>query len=119
MAVGDAHMFPGFLTPVLTQLSFPKPLFQRVLFSHDSAEVRGEKTPEKKFASTADRTHNHQVMSPSRSPLSHPGGALVKGGLFTASIDHGHCSWTIHFVNRFYRSMIYRICHELTVEIES
>ena len=26
MAVGDAHVFPGFLTPVLTQLSFPKPL---------------------------------------------------------------------------------------------
>ena len=24
MAVGDAHMFPGFLTPVLTQLFFPK-----------------------------------------------------------------------------------------------
>ena len=24
MAVGDAHVFPGFLTPVLTQL-FPKP----------------------------------------------------------------------------------------------
>ena len=25
MAVGDAHVFPGFLTPVLTQLFFPKP----------------------------------------------------------------------------------------------
>ena len=25
MAVGDAYMFPGFLTPVLTQLFFPKP----------------------------------------------------------------------------------------------
>ena len=25
MAVGDAHMFPGFLTLVLTQLFFPKP----------------------------------------------------------------------------------------------
>ena len=25
MAVGDEHMFPGFLTPVLTQLFFPKP----------------------------------------------------------------------------------------------
>ena len=25
MAVGDAHMFPGFLTSVLTQLYFPKP----------------------------------------------------------------------------------------------
>ena len=25
MAVGDAHVFPGYLTPVLTQLLFPKP----------------------------------------------------------------------------------------------
>ena len=25
MAVGDAHVFPGYLTPVLTQLFFPKP----------------------------------------------------------------------------------------------
>ena len=25
MAAGDAHVFPGFLTPVLTQLFFPKP----------------------------------------------------------------------------------------------
>ena len=25
MVVGDTHMFPGFLTPVLTQLFFPKP----------------------------------------------------------------------------------------------
>ena len=25
MAVGDSHVFPGFLTPALTQLFFPKP----------------------------------------------------------------------------------------------
>ena len=25
MTVGDAHVFPGFLTPVLTKLFFPKP----------------------------------------------------------------------------------------------
>ena len=70
MAVGDAHVFPGFLTPVLTQLSFQS---HRLLFSHASAEVRGENTPERKLASTEDQTHNHQVMSPTRSPLSHLG----------------------------------------------
>ena len=37
MAVGDAHVFPGFLTPVLTQLSFQN---HRLLFSHASAEMR-------------------------------------------------------------------------------
>ena len=72
MAVGDAHVFPGFLTPVLTQLFFPKP---PTTFLKSSAEVRGEKTPERKLASTGDRTHNHQVKSPTRSPLNHPGGA--------------------------------------------
>ena len=68
MAVGDAHVFPGFLTPVLTQLSFQS---YRLLFSHASAEVTGENTPERKVASTEDQTRNHQVMSPTRSPLSH------------------------------------------------
>ena len=45
MAVGDAQVFPGFLTPVLTQLSFQSPW---LLFSHASAEVRGKKYAEKK-----------------------------------------------------------------------
>ena len=72
MAVGDAHVFSGFLTPILTELFFPKP---PTAFSHAFAEVRGENTPERNLASTGDRTHNHQVMSPKRSPLSHPGGA--------------------------------------------
>ena len=40
MVVGDAHVFPGFLTPVLTQLSFQS---HQLLFSHASAQVRGEK----------------------------------------------------------------------------
>ena len=71
MAVGDAELFPDFLTPILTQM-FPKP---RLLFSHASAEVRGENTPERKFASTGSLTHNHQVMHPTRSPPSQPGGA--------------------------------------------
>ena len=40
MTVGDVHWFPGFLTPVLTQLSFQS---HRLLFSHASAELRGVK----------------------------------------------------------------------------
>ena len=46
--VGDAHVFHGFLTPVLTQLSFQS---HQLLFSHASG-VKGENTPERKFAST-------------------------------------------------------------------
>ena len=48
-------------------------------FSHRDdalAEVTGENTPNRNFASTGSRTHNHQVMTPTRSPLGHSGGAL-------------------------------------------
>ena len=58
MAVGDAYVFPGFLTPVLTKLFFPK---LPTTFLTCFAEVRGENTPERKVASTRDQTHNHQV----------------------------------------------------------
>ena len=49
MAVGDAHVFPGFLTAVLTQLSFQS---HQLLFSHASAKVRGKNMLEGMFAST-------------------------------------------------------------------
>ena len=47
MGAGDTHMFPGFPTPVLTQLSFQS---QGLLFPHAAAEVRGEYTLERKSA---------------------------------------------------------------------
>ena len=81
MAVGDAYVFHGFLTPVLTQLFFRKPPTTFL-----TAEVRCENTPERKVASTGDRTHNHQVMSPTRSPLSHPGGPVVERHPITREI---------------------------------
>ena len=51
MAVSDAYVFPGFLTPVLTQLSFQS---HRLLFSHASANVGGENTPGIDWACGAD-----------------------------------------------------------------
>ena len=71
MAVDDTYVFPGFLTPILTTfLSKAIDYFSQVLL-----QVRGKNTPERKVASTGDRTHNHQFMSPTHSPLSHPDGA--------------------------------------------
>ena len=64
------HVFPGFLTSVLTQHSFQS---HRILFSHASAEARGEKAG-KKVRLNRPQTHNHQVMCPTRSTLSHLGG---------------------------------------------
>ena len=81
MAVSDAHVFLGFLTPIRTQLSFQS---HRLLFSHVSAEKRCENTPERKFATTGSRTHNHQAMGPTCSSLSHPARAAklhLKQGL--------------------------------------
>ena len=58
MVVDDPQVFPGFLTPVLTQLSFQS---HQQLFSHALVEVRGKNMPGSKFASTGYQTHNHQV----------------------------------------------------------
>ena len=57
MAVSEAHVFPGFLTPSLTQLSFQS---QQLLLSHGSAEVKGENKPERKF-STGDKAKKSQL----------------------------------------------------------
>ena len=81
MEVHDARVFPGFLTPVPIQLSFQS---HRLLFSHASAEVRGENMLKRKFALTWSQTHNHQVMSLTLSTLSHPDGA----GLFCNRFKH-------------------------------
>ena len=88
MAVGDTHVFPDFLTPLITQLSFQS---HQLFFLHALAEVRGENIPEKNFASSGYQTHNNQVMSPKHPPLSHPGraeaGGRANGGVRHGSID--------------------------------
>ena len=91
MAVGDAHVFPGLLTPVLTQLFFPEPP-TTFLTCFCSGERRKYT---RKFASTGDQTHNHQVMSPTCSPLSHPGGAInlrkVHSNFLTQTVQTLYC----------------------------
>ena len=57
MEVSDAHVFPRYLTPVLRQLSFQS---FRLLFSHASAEVRGQNTAERNFFSTGSQITNSQ-----------------------------------------------------------
>ena len=46
MAVRDAYLFPGFLTPVLTQLFFPKPptTFLTCLRRGESRKYAGKKS---------------------------------------------------------------------------
>ena len=68
-------VFPGFLIPILTRISFQS---HPLLFSRASAEVKGKNTPEKKFASSGPQTHDHQVRSWTCSLLSHTDGAPVR-----------------------------------------
>ena len=71
MGVDDAYVFPGFLTPVITQLFFPKPptTFLTCFCRGEGRKYAGKKSR----LNQGDQTRNHQVMSPTRSPLSHPG----------------------------------------------
>ena len=98
MAVGKLYVFPGFLTPVLTELSFQ---IHRLLFSHSSAEVRGENTPDTKFASTGSRTHNHQKCS--------LGDPFLKNGreVFICRKTTADC-WHLHVVLLF--DLCFRPC---------
>ena len=71
MVVGDA-LHVSWLSHTSTNTTFLSKATN--FFSHNAvAEVRGENMPERKLASTGDQTHNHQVMSQIRSPLSHLG----------------------------------------------
>ena len=66
MAVGDAHVFPGFLTPVLTQLFFPNPPTTFL-----TRYCRGERS---KYARKKVRLNQGSNSQP---PLSYLGGAHV------------------------------------------
>ena len=84
-------VLPGFLTPELTQLSFQS---HQLLFSYASAEVRGEKSLERKVTSIGYRAHDLQVMSSTCSPLSYQGWRNTKERLtaYCAQSYHDlHC----------------------------
>ena len=59
MAVGDAHVFPGFLAPLLTQLFFPKPPSTFLTFF-----CRGERRKYAEKKVRLNRGSSHQVMNP-------------------------------------------------------
>ena len=67
MAVSDAYVFPKTSTNA-TFLSKATDYFSHMLLQRWEAKIR-----RKEVASTGDRTQNHQVMIPTRSPLSHQG----------------------------------------------
>ena len=81
MAVGDAYVFPGFLTPVLTQLFFPKPPTTFLTCFYASAEVTGKNSPERKVPSTGDRLSQPPGHESDMLTTEPPGrGSVRKGG---------------------------------------
>ena len=77
------HTFPGFLTPVLTQLFFPK---SPTTFLTSFCRRERRKYARKKVYLNRGSNSNHQVMSLTRSQLSHPGG--LDEGDFELSLYH-------------------------------
>ena len=102
--VGDANVFPGFLTPVLTQLFSPKPQDNFL-----TCFCRGErrKYAERKVASIRDQTHNHQLMSPTCSSLSYPGGVIGQAGFALSMAIVAKCNKKINVAQYF---VIWRKC---------
>ena len=72
MAVGGAHVsWLSHTSTNTTSLSKATDYFSHMLLQRREAKLRWKKN----FASTRDQTRNHQVMSPTCSPLSHLAGA--------------------------------------------
>ena len=75
MAVGDAYVFPGFLTPVLTQLFFPKPPTTFLIFF-----CRGEKRKYAGKKSRLNRGSNSQPGHESDTLTTEPPGRAIQKG---------------------------------------
>ena len=85
MAVDDAYV--SWLSHTSTNTDFF--LNQPTTFLTCFFRSEGENTPERKVASTRDRTHDHQVMSPTSSTLSHGMRGGGGGGGGAAGASHG------------------------------
>ena len=80
MVVGDAHLFPGFLTPVPTQFSFQS---HRLLFSHASAKIRWKETVRLNRVSSSQPT-GHGSNTLTTEP---PGRGIKKRRIFINTIN--------------------------------
>ena len=109
MAVDDAYVFPGFLNQYLHYFSFQG---HRLLFIHASAEVRGENTPERNISSTGDQTHNHQVMSWTRSPLSLPGGAHIQSFPIKSALIENNFVFLLNMKNIQYLTLLNKFARQ-------
>ena len=75
MAVGEAHVFPGFLTPVLIQLFFPRPpdYFSHMPLQRGEAKITGKKVRLDRGSNSQLQGHESDTLTtepPRRGPVS-------------------------------------------------
>ena len=65
MAVGDAHVFPGFLTPVLTQLFFPEPptTFLTCFYRGERRKYAGKKSRLNRGSNSEPQGHEPDTLT--------------------------------------------------------
>ena len=65
MAVGDAYVFPGFLTPVQTQLFFPKPptTFLTCFCRGERQKYAGEKSCHSRGSNSQPQGHESDTLT--------------------------------------------------------
>ena len=96
MVVGDTHVFPGFLTPVLTQISFPKPptTFLTCFCRGERQKYAGKKVRLNWGSNSQPQGHESNTLTtepPRQGPCSLVSSSSPSKCLYTpASIDRGH-----------------------------
>ena len=87
MGVGDAYVFPGFLTPVLTQLFFPKPptTFLTCFCRGERRRFPRKKSRPNRGSNSQPPSHESNILTtePSRRVQTHKNHALFGKGLMT------------------------------------
>ena len=99
MAVGDAYVFPGFLTPVLTQLFFPKPptAFLTCFCRGESRKYAGKKSRLNRGSNSQPPGHGSDTLT-----TEPPGRGQLYKTEYMSSIRNGECAHTrigLHFAN--------------------
>ena len=93
MAVGDAYVFPGFLTPVLTQLFFPKP--PTTFLTCFCRKYAGKKSHLNRGSNTQPQGHESDTLT------TEPSGRGLWRLVFRLGVPGSNPARSLHFFNVF------------------
>ena len=108
MAVGDAYVFPGFLTPVPTQLFFPKPptTFLTCFCRGERRKYAGKKSCLNRGSNSQPPGHESDTLT--TEPLG--GGLSRESNQLPPSREVLHATWTQFFKKRSLRGYEVSAC---------